>query len=58
MNLKPFLELGAGHALLAKCLLYSLRGFFHAWVYFHSVETGGKLLLMLQCQVPALAEVS
>ncbi|XP_048173433.1 uncharacterized protein LOC125332528 isoform X2 [Corvus hawaiiensis] len=32
-------------------------GFFHAWVYFHSVETGGKLLVMLQCQVPALAEL-
>lgn len=58
MNLKPFLELGAGQVLLAKCLLYSLLGFFHAWVYFHSVETGGKLLVILQCQVPALAEVN
>lgn len=58
MNLKLLLELGAGQALLAKCLLYSLLGFFRAWVYFHSRETGGKLLVMLQCQVPALAEVS
>lgn len=58
MNLKPFLDLGAVQAVLAKCLLYSLPGFFHAWVYFHSVELGGKLPLMLWCQVPALPEVS
>lgn len=58
MNPKPFLELGASQTPLAKCLLYSLLGFFHDWVYFHSVEMSGKLLVMLQCQVPALAEVS
>lgn len=58
MNLKLFLDLGTGQAVLAKCLLYSLPGFFRAWVYFHSTELGGKLLLMLRCQVPAPAEVS
>lgn len=58
MNLKPFLDLGTSQAVLAKCLLYSLPGFFRAWVYFHSAELGGKLLLMLRCQVPAPAEVS
>lgn len=58
MNLKPFLDLGDGQALLAKCLLYSLPGFFRAWVYFPSVESGGKLLVMLRCQVPAPVEVN
>jgi len=58
MNLKPFLDLGAGQDVLAKCLLYSLPGFFCAWVYFHSSESGGKLLAMIRRQVPAPAEVS
>lgn len=58
MNLKLFLGLGAGQAALAKCLLYSLPGFFRAWVYFQNSESGGKLLVMLWCQVPAPAGVS
>lgn len=58
MNLKQFLGLGAGQAVLAKCLLYSLPGIFRAGVYFHSAESGGKLLALLRRQVPAPAEVS
>lgn len=43
MNLKLLLDLGAGQGVLAKCLLYSLPGFFRAWAVFPQHGVGWKI---------------